>query len=280
MNNCVLITGCSSGIGRATAFYFQSQGWRVVATMRSPEKETELLKLKDTIVEQLDVTSTVSIENAVAKALSIFDRIDVLVNNAGVGAYSVFEEVEEVDEAVIRETFETNVFGTMWVTRALLPHFRKNKRGTIINVISTIPQIGAPLTTLYCATKKAIEGFSSALYYELLPLGIRVKLVQPGTTSTSISMQKDFPCQARIEEYSAISKAAVDNFRHRFETEHMAPPTGPAKVIFEAAISDSGRFRYVSGRDANMVNVMTRLLPEHVLKNMAGRMFGMKQQDA
>jgi len=272
MNKCVLITGCSSGIGRATAFYFQKQGWRVVATMRSPEEETELNLLDDVLVEALDVTSKGSIELAVDKAIRQFNRIDVLVNNAGVGIYSIFEEVEE---QIIRAAFETNVFGTMRVIRALLPHFRMNKSGRIINVTSTLPQLGAPLTTLYCTTKMAMEGLSNALYYELLPLGIRVILVQPGTTKTNIAIQHDFPSQVQNVEYSSIRKMAVDNFRHRFETEKIASPEEPAQVIFEAAVSKSDKYRYLSGRDAKGVNLMKRLLPEHIVKKMAAKMMGL-----
>jgi len=272
MNKCVLITGCSSGIGRATAFYFQKQGWRVVATMRSPEEETELNLLDDVLVEALDVTSKGSIELAVDKAIRQFNRIDVLVNNAGVGIYSIFEEVEE---QVIRAAFETNVFGTMRVIRALLPHFRMNKSGRIINVTSTLPQLGAPLTTLYCSTKMAMEGLSNALYYELLPLGIRVILVQPGTTKTNIALQHDFPSQVQNEEYSSIRKNAVENFRHRFETEKIASPEDPAQVIFEAAVSKSDRYRFLSGRDAKLVNLMKRLLPEYIVKKMAANMMGL-----
>ena len=198
MKKCVLITGCSSGIGKATAIYFQRQGWNVVATMRSPEKETELNQLDDVLIERLDITSKKTIDLAIENAIRKFERIDVLVNNAGVGIYSIFEEA---DEQVIRESFEINVFGTMWVTRALLPHFRKNRSGRIINVTSTMPHLGSPLTTLYCSTKKAVEGLSDALYFELMPLGIRVIVVQPGSTKTEIAMQHQFPNQAKNNEY-------------------------------------------------------------------------------
>ena len=272
MKKCVLITGCSSGIGKATAIFFQKQGWNVVATMRSPEKETELNQLDGVLIERLDVTSKKSIDLAIDNTIRKFERIDVLVNNAGVGIYSIFEEV---DERVIRESFEINVFGTMWVIRALLPHFRKNKSGRIINVTSTIPHLGSPLTTLYCTTKKAMEGLSDALYYELMPLGIRVILVQPGTTKTKIAMQHEFPNQAKNDEYAPILQTAVESFRHRFETDTLASPEEPAKVIYEAAVSKSNRFRFVSGRDAKMVNLMRRLLPEHTLKKLASKMMGL-----
>jgi NAD(P)-dependent dehydrogenase (short-subunit alcohol dehydrogenase family) len=242
--------------------------------MRSPEKETELNLLEDVLIEPLDVTSTRSIDLAIDNAIRKFERIDVLVNNAGVGVYSVFEEA---DEDIIRESFEINVFGTMWVIRALLPHFRQNKSGRIINVTSTIPQLGSPLTTLYCATKKAIEGLSDALYYELMPLGIRVILVQPGTTKTKIAMQHEFPGKVQNDEYAPMLKTAVESYRHRFETEGIASPEEPAKVIYDAAVSSSGRYRFVSGRDAKMVNLMKRVLPEHIVKNMASRMMGLNK---
>jgi NAD(P)-dependent dehydrogenase (short-subunit alcohol dehydrogenase family) len=272
MKKCIFITGCSSGIGRATAKYFQRQGWHVVATMRSPENETELNLMEGVFIEPLDVTSLRSIKLAVDKAIRKFKRIDVLVNNAGVGIYSIFEEV---NEDIIRKSFEVNVFCTMWVIRALLPHFRANRSGRIINVTSTIPQLGSPLTTLYCTTKKAIEGLSDALYYELMPLGIRVILVQPGSTKTKIAMQHEFPDKVQNAEYAPMFKTAVNSYRHRFETEELALPEEPAKVIYEAATSRSSRYRFVSGRDAKMVNFMKRLLPEHTLKSMATRMMGL-----
>lgn len=272
MKNCVLITGCSSGIGRAAAFHFQKQGWRVVATMRSPENEVELNHLDSVLVERLDITSEESIEITIENAIRQFGKIDVLVNNAGIGIYSIFEEV---DEQIIRAAFETNVFGTMRIIRMLLPHFRMNKSGRIINVTSTIPQIGAPLTTLYCTTKMAVEGLSRALFYELLPLGIRVILVQPGTTKTNIAMQHEFPDLVQNEEYSAMFNVSMGSFQHRFEAETGVLPEEPAKVIFEAAVSNSNRFRYVSGQDAKLANLMKRLLPEHVVMSLASRMTGL-----
>ena len=274
MNNCVLITGCSSGIGRATAFHFQNQGWNVVATMRSPENESELTSYPNVLVDYLDLTSQDSIDTAVDNAMRRFEKIDVLVNNAGIGVWAVFEEV---DEAVIRESFETNVFGTMRVTRALLPHFRENKKGTIIIVSSTMPHLGAPLSILYCSTKKAVEGFGHALYYELFPLGIRVKIVQPGSTRTNIAMQREFLDPPRIEEYAPICDEVFRSFQHRYETESVPSPEEPAKVIYQAAVDKSQRFRYFSGRDAKMMGFMMRLFPEHTLKNLVSRMFGINK---
>jgi len=271
VKNSVLITGCSSGVGRASAFYFQTQGWRVAATMRNPEKETALTSLTDVFVDSLDVTSKDSIDCAIENALKEFHKIDVLVNNAGIGFFSVFEETEE---SVIRDTFETNIFGTMWVTQACLPHFRKNRQGTIINVISTIPQIGLPLTTLYCATKMAVEGLSHALYFELLPFGIKVKLVQPGSTRTSIAMQHDPPDEPLIDDYGAMCTGVTQWQKQRYETGEADPPEEVAKVIFKAATTDSSRYRYLSSRDAKVFNLLLRVLPEHTIKNLALKMIG------
>ncbi|UCC52610.1 MAG: SDR family NAD(P)-dependent oxidoreductase, partial [Anaerolineaceae bacterium] len=127
------------------AYHFRNEGWQVVATMRSPEKEEELTSYSDVQVEYLDVTSRESITSAVDNALTSFGKIDALVNNAGIAEFIVFEEA---DEKIVRETFETNIIGMMWVTKALLPEFRKNRKGTIINVTSTMPHVGLPLATL------------------------------------------------------------------------------------------------------------------------------------
>lgn len=272
MNKSVLITGCSSGIGRAAAFHFQNRGWGVVATMRSPEKETELNQLDDVLVAALDVTCKDSIASAVDKTLTHFGKIDVLVNNAGTGRFIVFEEA---DETIIRGTFETNILGMMWVTKAILPEFRKNRQGTIINVTSTIPHVGLPFATLYCASKMAVEGFSNALYFELKPIGIHVRLVQPGSTKTNAAMQHELPGQPQIQDYGSICNQVTQFMKHRYESETITMPEKVAEVIYEAAVSRSSRFRFVSGRDAKMANLMERLLPEHTLKNVASRMMGL-----
>ena len=272
MNKCVMITGCSSGIGRAAAFHFHKQGWSVAATMRSPQHEVELNQFENVSVEPLDVTSQKSIDHAVENAISRFGVIDVLVNNAGIGNYAIFEELSD---EVIRGSFDVNVFGTMRVIRGLLPHFRTNRAGRIINVTSTLPHLGAPMTTMYCTTKMAVEGLSRALYYELKPLGIWVILVQPGTTKTNIAMQHEYPTQVKNDDYSTLSKAVVQSFQHRFENETLSSPEVPAGVIYEAATSSSPRFRYVSGRDAKLANLMKRILPETTLLNLASRMMGL-----
>jgi short-subunit dehydrogenase len=240
--------------------------------MRSPEKETELNQLDDVLVEQLDVTCRDSISKCLDKTLMNYGEVDVLVNNAGIGKFIVFEEV---DETIIRETFETNILGMMWVIQAILPEFRKSRRGTIINVTSTMPHVGLPLATLYCATKMAVEGFSNALYYELKPFGIRVKLVQPGSTRTNAAMQHEPPGEPLNQDYCTSCKNVTQLMKHRYESKMFSKPGEVAEIIYEAAVSKSNRFRFASGRDAKMMNLIKRILPEHTLKSVASRMMGL-----
>jgi NADP-dependent 3-hydroxy acid dehydrogenase YdfG len=164
----ILITGASSGIGKETAKLFQSKGWNVVATMRNPETETELGELENTLVAKLDVLDPSSIDHAVKEGIARFGQIDVLLNNAGYGAYGVLESFSR--EQIIRQ-FDTNVIGLLDVTKALLPHFRSNKSGIIINVSSIGGKMSFPLGTLYHGTKFAVEGISESLRYEVEEFG-------------------------------------------------------------------------------------------------------------
>jgi NAD(P)-dependent dehydrogenase (short-subunit alcohol dehydrogenase family) len=177
MTSTVLITGCSSGYGEAAAKLFASRGWNVVATMRNPADGRTLADLKNVLVLRLDVQDRESIDHAITGAINHFGRIDAVVNNAGYGLFTVFEAASR---EAIQKQFDVNVFGAMNVTRAILPHFRANRSGTIINISSGGGVIGAPTASLYCATKFALEGFSESLAYEVAGLGIKVKIIEPG----------------------------------------------------------------------------------------------------
>src|SRR2546422_4940572 len=158
----VLITGTSSGFGKAAARLFAKKDWNVVATMRRPEAEKELVGLDDILVTRLDVQDHSSIAEAIEAGIARFRRIEVVINNAGFGLFGLFEAtpLEKV-----REQFEVNVFGVMDVTRSILPHFRKNKGGLILNVSSGAGVFALPMISLYCASKFALEGFSESLSY-------------------------------------------------------------------------------------------------------------------
>ncbi len=177
MKKTVLITGTSSGFGKLTAKKFQLEGWNVIATMRSPEKETELTQLDNVLVTRLDVTDADSITDAVVKGLERFGKIDVLVNNAG---YVVAGVTEEISEENARRQFDVNVFGVLNVMQAVLPHFRANKSGTIVNFSSIGGKITTPFMAIYQSSKFAIEGLTEAMQYELDRLNIKLKLIEPG----------------------------------------------------------------------------------------------------
>ncbi|NCU33701.1 MAG: SDR family oxidoreductase, partial [Candidatus Moranbacteria bacterium] len=177
----IFITGSSSGIGRATVELFSKNGWNVAATMRSPEKESKLTKLPDVKLYKLDVLDITSINEAVSNVINDFGRIDVLVNNAGYGAIGPFEAAT-YDQ--IRHQFNTNVLGLFDVTREIIPHFRENQSGIIINISSVGGRLTFPLFSLYHGTKWAVEGFSESLHYELRPFGIKIKLIEPGAIKT------------------------------------------------------------------------------------------------
>lgn len=168
----VLITGCSSGYGLETARFFHEQGWKVIATMRTPRQD--VLPSSDRLrIMKLDVTQPES----VAAAFEAAGEIDVLVNNAGIGVVGAFEATPL---STVREVFETNTFGVMAVIQAVLPQFRARKSGVIVNVTSSVTLAAMPLAAVYTGSKMAIEGFTGSLAFELEAFNIRVKLVEPG----------------------------------------------------------------------------------------------------
>jgi NAD(P)-dependent dehydrogenase (short-subunit alcohol dehydrogenase family) len=246
MPSTVLITGCSSGIGRATAQLFQARGWNVVATMRSPQQETELRLLERVLVARLDVQDEASIQAAVDAALARFGRIDVLVNNAGYGAYGPLEATP-MDK--VRRQFDVNVHGLIATTQAVLPHLRRQRSGVVVNISSIGGRLTFPLGTLYHGTKFAVEGLSEALHYELLPLGVQVKLVEPGMVQTDFAGRSfDFSNDPSLAEYQPVVQALLGALGPMAATA--SEPAAVAEVIFEAATDGRDRLRYEAGADA------------------------------
>lgn len=242
----ILITGASSGIGEATAKHFQANGWNVVATMRTPDKDTDLASLDNVLLARLDVTDPASITAAVDAGVARFGKIDVLLNNAGYGAYGA---LEAFTMERIRRQFDTNVIGLMEVTKAVLPHMRDNRDGTIINISSIGGQITFPLGALYHGTKFAVEGLSEALHYELEPLGIHVRIVEPGMIRTNFGGSSfDFAMDDSLPEYGPMAEAMGKLFG-KLASNPSAPET-VAEVIWTAANDDGHRLRYRAGSDA------------------------------
>lgn len=246
MTKTVLITGTSTGLGRATATLFQQLGWNVVATMRNPADGAELGALERVLVTRLDVEDDTSIAAAIDAGITRFGHIDVFVNNAGFGA---FGPLEAASIETVRRQFDVNVIGVLRAMQAILPHFRERRAGTIINVSSTSGRITLPFGSLYHASKYAVEGATEALQYELAPLGIAVKLVEPGAIRTdfagrSMAFSNDFD----LTEYQPLIEAAMGTYGELMGGG--SEPEQIAQVILTAATDDKATLRYVAGQDA------------------------------
>jgi NADP-dependent 3-hydroxy acid dehydrogenase YdfG len=249
MASTILITGASSGIGRTTAELFQDKGWNVVATMRRPEAEEELSRLDNVLVTRLDVTDDASIKSAVAEGIERFGQIDVLLNNAGYGAYG---PLEATSSEKIGRQFDTNVIGLLETTKAVLPHFRADGEGTIVNISSIGGKITFPLGTLYHGTKFAVEGLSEALSFELEPIGIRVKIVEPGMIKTDFGGRSfDFNNDESMAEYQELVGKLFAGFGALAESASEASVV--ADVIYEAATDGTSQLRYTAGEDAEQL---------------------------
>ena len=252
----LFITGASSGIGKATAQLFQAKGWNVAIAVRQPESVADLAALPHVKVYQLDVTNTSSIDPAVEAAIRDFGGIDVLANNAGYAAVGPFEAASDEQ---LRKQFETNVFGLMNVSRAILPHFRSRRAGTIINLSSVGGQITFPLYSLYHSTKFAVEGFSESLAYELRPFGIKLRLIEPGAIKTDFyTRSMDIAKKAGLTDYDAWSATVLASMD---KTVARAPgPEVVAAKIWQAANHHGGKLRWLVGRESMFV-LLKRWIP-------------------
>jgi NAD(P)-dependent dehydrogenase (short-subunit alcohol dehydrogenase family) len=246
MSKTVLITGSSSGIGKATAIFFADKGWNVIATMRTPQNEAELTLLDNVWVTSLDVLNPDSIQKAVHGGIERYGKIDVLVNNAGYGAYGPLEVFER--ENIIRQ-FNTNVIGLLDVTRAIIPHFRENKDGIIINVSSMGGRLTFPFGALYHGTKFAVEGISESLNFELATFGAKVKIIEPGATATDFAGRSfDFKNDENLTEYQDLMKKLFDLMESL--TGSSFPAQVVAEKIYEAATDGTDQLRYPATPDA------------------------------
>jgi NAD(P)-dependent dehydrogenase (short-subunit alcohol dehydrogenase family) len=237
----VLITGSSSGYGLETARRFLAEGWNVVATMRTPRDD--VLPPSDRLrVLPLDVTRPESI----AAALEASGPIDALVNNAGVGAFGAFEATPM---ATAREVMETNTFGVMAMTQAVLPQFRERRSGVVVNVTSSVTLARMPLVAVYAASKAAIDGFTASLAFELDAFDVRVKLVEPGyspatrfTANGTSRMEGMIP--AAYAPYAERVLAGVQG------ATAVTSPSDVAGAVWRAANDATGQLRFPAGPDA------------------------------
>lgn len=269
-----LITGTSSGFGLLTALTLARQGYKVVATMRDLERKDELVQQAEQagVLERmhllaLDVTDEASIASATQAALELAGRIDVLVNNAG---FAVGGFVEEVGMDAWRRQMETNFFGLIAVTKAVLPIMRAQRSGLIINVSSVSGLTGFPGYAPYASSKFAVEGFSESLRQEMLSYGVRVVLVEPGSFRTpiwgkgiaGIHSPEGSPYRARLEEVLRYSRRSAET----------APdPQQVADLIGRITAKRAPRLRYPVGKGSRMLMIGKALLPWKVLEGIISR---------
>jgi NADP-dependent 3-hydroxy acid dehydrogenase YdfG len=271
MKNTILITGASSGIGKETAKLFATKGWNVIATMRNPENETELTALDNVLVTGLDVLDLASIESAVNEGIQKFGKIDVLLNNAGYGAYGPLEAFSR--EKIVRQ-FNTNVIGLLDVTKAVLPHFRTNKSGTIINISSMGGKVSFPLGALYHGTKFAVEGISEALSYEVAQFGGKVKIVEPGAIATDFTSRSiDISNDESLTEYQPLLGKVMAAVQVMFEKA--SPASLVANVIYGAATDGTDQLRYAAGEDAAAVMNSRQQYADEIFINGVKAQFGL-----
>jgi NAD(P)-dependent dehydrogenase (short-subunit alcohol dehydrogenase family) len=241
MTRTILITGTSSGYGKATAELFHSRGWKVVATMRRPDPI--LFGRSDRLrVLPLDVTSAESIAALTAAA----GPIDVLVNNAGLGGVGAFEAMPM---SLIRRLIETNTIGVMAMCQAVIPQMRERRSGSIVNVTSSVTLGDFPLAALYTGTKQAIEGFSSSLAHELGHFGVRVKLVEPGyAPTTRFGANALMPVEDLLPaEYADFARPILEAFAKPAMT---TTESDVAEAIWDAVHDTAGQLRFPAGPDA------------------------------
>jgi NAD(P)-dependent dehydrogenase (short-subunit alcohol dehydrogenase family) len=237
----VLITGCSSGYGLETARHFHAQGWRVIATMRTPH--ADLLPTSERLrVLPLDVTQPRSI----AAVLADCGPIDVLVNNAGIGLFGAFEATPM---HTVREVFDTNTLGVMAMTQAVLPAFRTRRAGVVVNVTSSATLAPMPLVATYTASKMAIEGFTASLAFELEAFNVRVKLVEPGYAPTTRFAHNGGARMAGLlpEPYLPLAQQV---FAALGTQSVFTQEADVAEAVWRAANDATGQLRFAAGADA------------------------------
>jgi NAD(P)-dependent dehydrogenase (short-subunit alcohol dehydrogenase family) len=272
MTRTILITGCSSGLGKLTAARFASEGWNVIATMRRPDPALADACPDRVLVQALDVADPAGINAAIEAGVARFGGLDAVVNNAGITMVSVFEATPD---AAIRDIFETNVFGLMNVTRAALPHLRRRGGGTIVNVSSGVGLVGVPLLSIYVASKQAVEGLSESLAYELESQNIRIRLVEPGAMRST-----NFTATGMAASAAApVPDAYRGYFDHALGTmmDYPFAATDEASVvdaIHAAAIDPTNRLRYVVGPDVEEYARLRWSTSEDEYRQGMGRLMG------
>jgi NAD(P)-dependent dehydrogenase (short-subunit alcohol dehydrogenase family) len=269
----IFITGASSGLGRLTAIHFAQQGWQVAATMRKPEHETELGAHANVKVLRLDVTDRDQVKAAVSQSIAAFSRIDVVVNNAGLGVYG---PLEFADESTIDWQFAVNVRGPINIIRAFLPHFRANKSGMFINISSLMGVTTAtPVGSLYNMSKFALEGLTEGLYYELKPLNIELRLIEQGGSKGNRFLENViWNTNNDIKDYDVTVQRVKSLFasveENRSSDPRLDDPQEIVDEIYALAMGRNVKFRTPIGEATKKLVALRNSLPiEQYLETLA-----------
>jgi NAD(P)-dependent dehydrogenase (short-subunit alcohol dehydrogenase family) len=264
----VLVTGVTSGIGAAIASLLSEQGLRVFGTMRRLNGSST--RLKNLELVRLDVCDEESVRSCVRTVLDRAGRIDALVNNAG---HALIGSSEETGIEEAKELFETNFFGVLRMIRAVLPAMREQRSGRIVNMSSVVGFLPAPYMGIYASSKHALEGYSETLDHEVRQFGIRVSVIEPGFTRTSLDQNGQLATQP-LEAYATERERAREAVRSSIA--HGENPAKVAVVVSEAVLSSSPRRRYTAGREAKFLSLLKKLAPAQLLDKGIRKQFGLE----
>jgi NAD(P)-dependent dehydrogenase (short-subunit alcohol dehydrogenase family) len=266
-----VVTGSSSGIGYETSLILARNGFITYATMRNLNKsdDVRLIATKDSLpirIKQLDVTDDLSVRNAIQSIFSETGRIDLLVNNAGYGLGGALEDLSMEE---IKAQYETNVFGLIRTTQAVLPTMRKQKSGIIVNISSSVVTMGGlPGASAYVSTKSAVEGLSESTAHELELFGIKVIIIEPGVIGTNFA--NNVLAAKKSQDPNSPYSQITQNMASAFEemVKNASSPELVAKVVLEAVTNENPHLRYVAGKDAETLSAAKRNMSDEEFYKM------------
>lgn len=267
MAKTIFITGASSGLGKSTAKLFAQKGWNVIATMRNPEKETELNLISGIRLLALDVTDAAQISETIGELLKT-TSVDVVFNNAG---YALGGPFEGATDEQLQQQIDTNLMGVLRVTKAFIAHFRERRSGVFIATTSIGGHVAFPFLAPYNATKWALEGWSESLWYELSRFGIQVKTVAPGGIKTDFDGRS--LTMTRHAAYDSVMEKVEPVMRDPKRMKNYATPEQIAEVVYEAATDGKAQLRYITGKNAVKMYLVRRLFGYKFFMKQVNKMF-------
>lgn len=254
----IFITGASTGLGKAAAKLFATKGWNVIATMRKPENEKELNLIDNITLLPLDVTNPAQIIETSQKAIAL-SNIDVVFNNAG---YGLMGPLEATSDAQLVRQLDTNILGVIRVTQAFIPYFREKQQGLFISTTSIGGLITFPFSSVYHATKWALEGWSESMAFELNKIGVGIKTVSPGGIQTDfLSRSADITAHPTYDKWIEKMFSAIN-------VDHFTPAQQIADVVYEAATDGKTQLRYVAGEDAKALYAQRLQLGDETFRKL------------